>query len=85
MHEHPSGVRFLLENVGKDVSSDSFGGVYNHSYGAENLLASMRYAKLTIQNFSKHVKRFLMLQLQSFMFNLPTFITSLTFMSTISK
>ncbi|KAG9583351.1 putative delta-9 desaturase, partial [Aureobasidium melanogenum] len=48
VHEHPGGVRFLLENVGKEVSSEFFGGVYNHSYGAENLLASMRYAKLTI-------------------------------------
>jgi stearoyl-CoA desaturase (delta-9 desaturase) len=48
VHEHPGGVRFLLENVGKDVSSEFFGGVYNHSYGAENLLASMRYAKLAI-------------------------------------
>ncbi|KAI0777299.1 delta 9-fatty acid desaturase protein [Trametes elegans] len=40
--EHPGGARLLTANTGKDVTASFFGGVYDHSHAAHNLLSMMR-------------------------------------------
>ncbi|KIM57004.1 hypothetical protein SCLCIDRAFT_193387 [Scleroderma citrinum Foug A] len=39
MDEHPGGKYLLQQNIGKDATAAFFGGVYNHSNAAHNLLA----------------------------------------------
>ncbi|KAI0827052.1 hypothetical protein BC628DRAFT_1318830 [Trametes gibbosa] len=40
--EHPGGRNHLIANTGKDMTASFFGGVYDHSNAAHNLLAMMR-------------------------------------------
>jgi hypothetical protein len=37
--EHPGGPHLLIKMIGKDATTAFFGGVYNHSNAAHNLLA----------------------------------------------
>jgi len=46
MDEHPGGVHLIKKNLGKDASTAFFGGVYDHSNAAHNLLAMMRVGVL---------------------------------------
>jgi len=46
MDEHPGGRHLLRKNVGKDATAAFFGGVYDHSNAAHNLLAMMRVGVL---------------------------------------
>jgi len=40
--EHPGGYKLIASKIGKDASTAFFGGVYDHSNAAQNLLATMR-------------------------------------------
>jgi len=40
--EHPGGRAFIKTRLGKDATTAFFGGVYDHSNGANNLLAQYR-------------------------------------------
>ncbi|KAG0173104.1 hypothetical protein DFQ28_001051 [Apophysomyces sp. BC1034] len=40
--DHPGGEKYIHAAVGKDASKSFNGGIYNHSNGARNLLASLR-------------------------------------------
>ncbi|KAF8833648.1 delta 9-fatty acid desaturase protein [Paxillus ammoniavirescens] len=40
--KHPGGSHLLEKNVGKDVTTVFFGGLYDHSHAAHNLLAMKR-------------------------------------------
>ncbi|KDN41691.1 putative stearoyl-CoA desaturase [Tilletiaria anomala UBC 951] len=40
--EHPGGIALVKSKVGKDATTAFFGGVYDHSRAAQNLLATMR-------------------------------------------
>lgn len=42
IEDHPGGARLISENTGKDMTAAFFGGVYEHSNAAHNLLAMMR-------------------------------------------
>ncbi|KAH9852498.1 delta 9-fatty acid desaturase protein [Lenzites betulinus] len=42
LDEHPGGRTHLTANSGKDMTASFFGGVYDHSNAAHNLLAMMR-------------------------------------------
>ncbi|KAI0646430.1 delta 9-fatty acid desaturase protein [Trametes maxima] len=42
LEEHPGGAKLLTANTGKDVTAAFFGGVYDHSHAAHNLLSMMR-------------------------------------------
>ncbi|KAJ3567252.1 hypothetical protein NP233_g6484 [Leucocoprinus birnbaumii] len=44
--QHPGGSNVLLQNVGRDVTTAFFGGVYDHSNAAHNLLSMMRVGVL---------------------------------------
>ncbi|KAG8704379.1 listerin E3 ubiquitin protein ligase 1 [Ceratobasidium sp. 395] len=44
--EHPGGKHLLSKNIGKDATTAFFGGVYDHSNAAHNLLAMMRVGVL---------------------------------------
>jgi len=46
LDEHPGGRHLLSKNVGKDATPAFFGGVYDHSNAAHNLLAMMRVGVL---------------------------------------
>jgi stearoyl-CoA desaturase (delta-9 desaturase) len=46
LDEHPGGRHLLGKNVGKDATVPFFGGVYDHSNAAHNLLAMMRVGVL---------------------------------------
>ncbi|THH33814.1 hypothetical protein EUX98_g486 [Antrodiella citrinella] len=46
MDQHPGGRRLLETHVGKDATTAFFGGVYDHSNAAHNLLATMRVGAL---------------------------------------
>ncbi|KAG8698406.1 hypothetical protein FRC08_005954 [Ceratobasidium sp. 394] len=46
MEEHPGGRHLLSKNIGKDATTAFFGGVYDHSNAAHNLLAMMRVGVL---------------------------------------
>jgi stearoyl-CoA desaturase (delta-9 desaturase) len=40
--EHPGGRHFIKTRLGKDATTAFYGGVYDHSNGAGNLLAQLR-------------------------------------------
>ncbi|KZO98577.1 delta9-fatty acid desaturase [Calocera viscosa TUFC12733] len=46
LDEHPGGRHLLAKMIGKDASTAFFGGVYDHSNAAHNLLAMMRVGVL---------------------------------------
>lgn len=46
LDEHPGGRRHLENNIGRDATSFFFGGVYDHSNAAHNLLSMMRVGVL---------------------------------------
>ncbi|KAI0092540.1 delta 9-fatty acid desaturase protein [Irpex rosettiformis] len=46
LETHPGGTAILLAYVGKDATAAFFGGIYDHSNAAHNLLATMRVAVL---------------------------------------
>ncbi|KAG8947466.1 hypothetical protein FRC00_009110 [Tulasnella sp. 408] len=46
MDEHPGGKHLIKKNLGKDATTAFFGGVYDHSNAAHNLLAMMRVGVL---------------------------------------
>ena len=46
MDEHPGGKHLLSKQIGKDATTAFFGGVYDHSNAAHNLLAMMRVGVL---------------------------------------
>ena len=46
LNEHPGGRHLLAKNIGKDATTAFFGGVYDHSNAAHNLLAMMRVGVL---------------------------------------
>ncbi|KAF5366274.1 hypothetical protein D9758_005668 [Tetrapyrgos nigripes] len=43
---HPGGVSLLIRSSGKDMTAAFFGGIYNHSNAAHNLLSMMRIGVL---------------------------------------
>jgi stearoyl-CoA desaturase (delta-9 desaturase) len=44
--EHPGGAHLLVKNIGKDATTAFFGGVYDHSNAAHNLLSMKRVGVL---------------------------------------
>jgi len=46
MDEHPGGRHLLAKNIGKDATTAFFGGIYDHSNAAHNLLAMKRVGVL---------------------------------------
>ncbi|KAJ7135864.1 delta 9-fatty acid desaturase protein [Mycena epipterygia] len=44
--EHPGGAHWIIKNIGKDATTGFFGGVYEHSNAAHNLLAMLRVGVL---------------------------------------
>jgi len=42
LDEHPGGRHLLAKNIGKDATTAFFGGIYDHSNAAHNLLAMKR-------------------------------------------
>ncbi|KAM0748736.1 putative stearoyl-CoA 9-desaturase [Meredithblackwellia eburnea MCA 4105] len=42
LDDHPGGRHFIKARVGKDATSAFYGGVYDHSNGAGNILAALR-------------------------------------------
>ncbi|GBE87551.1 delta 9-fatty acid desaturase protein [Sparassis latifolia] len=42
MDEHPGGRHLVAKNIGRDATTAFFGGVYDHSNAAHNLLSMMR-------------------------------------------
>ncbi|TFY81300.1 hypothetical protein EWM64_g2712 [Hericium alpestre] len=46
IEEHPGGRHLLVKNIGKDATTAFFGGVYDHSNAAHNLLSMMRVGVL---------------------------------------
>ena len=42
MDEHPGGRHLIAKMIGKDATTAFFGGVYDHSNAAHNLLSMMR-------------------------------------------
>ncbi|KAK7062736.1 stearoyl-CoA 9-desaturase [Paramarasmius palmivorus] len=46
LEEHPGGRHLLVKYIGKDASTAFFGGVYDHSNAAHNLLAMKRVGVL---------------------------------------
>jgi len=44
--EHPAGSAIMKPYIGKDISKQFNGGVYNHSNAARNILQTLRVAKL---------------------------------------
>nr|GAT54786.1 delta-9 fatty acid desaturase protein [Mycena chlorophos] len=44
--EHPGGAHYIIKYVGKDATTAFFGGVYDHSNAAHNLLAMKRVGVL---------------------------------------
>jgi stearoyl-CoA desaturase (delta-9 desaturase) len=46
IEEHPGGAHLLVKMIGKDATTAFFGGVYDHSNAAHNLLAMKRVGVL---------------------------------------
>jgi len=46
LDEHPGGRHLLVKNIGKDATTAFFGGIYDHSNAAHNLLAMKRVGVL---------------------------------------
>ncbi|KAH7097677.1 cytochrome b5-like heme/steroid binding domain-containing protein, partial [Auriculariales sp. MPI-PUGE-AT-0066] len=46
LDEHPGGRHMIAKYVGKDATAAFFGGVYDHSNAAHNMLAMMRVGVL---------------------------------------
>ena len=46
LEEHPGGRHLLTKHIGKDATTAFFGGVYDHSNAAHNLLSMMRVGVL---------------------------------------
>ncbi|KAJ6468120.1 hypothetical protein C8R47DRAFT_809047 [Mycena vitilis] len=46
IEEHPGGAHFIVKYIGKDATTAFFGGVYDHSNAAHNLLAMKRVGVL---------------------------------------
>jgi len=46
LEEHPGGAHLISKFIGQDASTAFFGGVYDHSNAAHNLLAMKRVAIL---------------------------------------
>ncbi|KAF7590724.1 hypothetical protein BBP40_002515 [Aspergillus hancockii] len=46
INHHPGGVEYLRKYVGKDATKLFHGGIYTHSNAAENLLSTMRFARI---------------------------------------
>ncbi|KIJ39016.1 hypothetical protein M422DRAFT_781163 [Sphaerobolus stellatus SS14] len=46
MDQHPGGRDMLAGNIGKDVTTSFFGGIYNHSNAAHNILSMLRVGVL---------------------------------------
>ncbi|KAJ7619514.1 delta 9-fatty acid desaturase protein [Roridomyces roridus] len=46
IEEHPGGARFITKFIGKDATAAFFGGVYEHSNAAHNLLSMKRVGVL---------------------------------------
>ncbi|KIM85791.1 hypothetical protein PILCRDRAFT_96315 [Piloderma croceum F 1598] len=46
LDEHPGGRHLLVKNIGKDATTAFFGGIYNHSNAAHNLLSMKRVGVL---------------------------------------
>ncbi|KAF6757738.1 delta 9-fatty acid desaturase protein [Ephemerocybe angulata] len=46
IHEHPGGSHLIIKFIGKDATTAFFGGVYDHSNAAHNLLAMKRVGVL---------------------------------------
>ncbi|KAF7336370.1 Acyl-CoA desaturase [Mycena venus] len=44
--DHPGGAHWIIKYIGKDATTAFFGGVYNHSNAAHNLLAMKRVGVL---------------------------------------
>jgi len=44
MPDHPGGMNYLINAIGKDMTVAFNGGVYDHSNGARNLLSTLRVA-----------------------------------------
>ncbi|KAJ3116047.1 hypothetical protein HDU96_010513 [Phlyctochytrium bullatum] len=47
MDDHPGGRGFLKSGVGRDMTKAFNGAIYDHSNAARNLMAQMRYARLS--------------------------------------
>ena len=47
MDEHPGGRHLIAKMIGKDATTAFFGGVYDHSNAAHNLLSMMRVGILS--------------------------------------
>ena len=46
IEEHPGGPHLIVKFIGKDATTAFFGGVYDHSNAAHNLLSMMRVGVL---------------------------------------
>jgi len=63
LDEHPGGRHLLAKNIGKDATTAFFGGVYDHSNAAHNLLAMKRVgilmggAQLQLESDPEQYKR----------------------------
>eukprot|EP01113_Clastostelium_recurvatum_P005982 TRINITY_DN126_c0_g1_i2.p1 TRINITY_DN126_c0_g1~~TRINITY_DN126_c0_g1_i2.p1 ORF type:complete len:776 (-),score=232.97 TRINITY_DN126_c0_g1_i2:56-2383(-) len=51
VEEHPGGRAFIDTAIGKDITNNFNGGVYEHSNGARNLLAQMRVGRVDPEEF----------------------------------
>lgn len=60
MLEHPGGKHFIKTRLGKDATSAFYGGVYDHSNGANNVLAMLRVGAISggyeVESLKKYSK-----------------------------
>ncbi|KAG7529417.1 hypothetical protein FFLO_05689 [Filobasidium floriforme] len=57
MDDHPGGQHALKKFIGKDATTAFYGGVYDHSHAAQNLLAMMRVGCLEGGMEVEHLKQ----------------------------